>query len=349
MIKIDWLVSNPDPTVGSYRIWIRDAHKVLKKFGIDSKIIHRTSNTRWDEEIRQGSFIILSKGDAHLSTQFASEKCKKLFNYSGLGAINVPVPKERGKAYPLDFVIAGSVEEKLSLSEYYPNVVLVNLIENIYSDKPLKIHKPVEQINIGYHGWHPHIDALKYWSFAEVLNQVSKTTQVKVTTVTNCQKKTSEALAKFPLKNIYLEHKRWSFNDVVNDISEFDICIVPNCKNISKTTFRANENPNVGEYETDYVLRFKNKSNAGRAFVAYQLGIPVISDLTPSNMPMLHDSNCGFIVDGGNGFYNSLFTLLNHQNRNIVAANAHKRFNEIYSFKGDLLRLIQLFKNWKTT
>ena len=133
------------------------------------------------------------------------------------------------------------------------------------------------------------------------------------------------------------------------DISEFDICIVPNCKNISKTTFTPNENSNIGEYKTDYVLRFKNKSNAGRAFVAYQLGVPVITDLTPSNMPMQHDSTCGFIVDGGNSFYNALSVLLNHQNRNIIAANANKRFNEIYSFKGDLLRLVQLFKNWKVT
>ena len=42
-----------------------------------------------------------------------------------------------------------------------------------------------------------------------------------------------------------------------------------------------------GLYDTDYFFRMKNKSNPGRMFVFIQHGIPVIADLTPSNLHIL--------------------------------------------------------------
>ena len=69
----------------------------------------------------------------------------------------------------------------------------------------LKTAHKLQQLNIGYHGWHPHIDSLRYWSFAEVLKEFSKTCPVKITTVTNSQKKSSEAMEKIGISVLFVE------------------------------------------------------------------------------------------------------------------------------------------------
>jgi hypothetical protein len=339
VVKIDWLVSNPDPSIGSYRIWIKDANKVMQEFGIDS-IIPGMPNGRFN--FRDDSAIILSKGDAHLSKTITTDMRKK--HGIIVGAINVALPMSADDVLPLDFVVVGSTEEKISLQEFYNNVFIVNLIENIYSDKLLKKHEDKDCINVGYHGWHPHLKTLNYWGAPKVFEEINKHKKVKITTVTDDPKKANKVFLEMSIpESIEVDHKKWEYSSVTKDIESFDVCLVPNAKDISQE-INLIEDPSSGLYKTDYVFRFKNKSNPGRAFVAYQLGIPVITDLTPSNMPMLHDEQCGFIVNGTNSFYRSLMILLSAQNRDTISRKAQKRFNRVYSFKKDLLQLVEEIK-----
>ena len=334
-MKIKWVASNQDVSVGSYRIWIHDANKLLKSIGIDSEIISPNLTTgKIKMQIHEPeSIYVLSKGDAGISRSIPRDrKCL-------VGAINIPVPEKNDDILPVDFVIVGSVEEKISLQEYYRNVHIVNLIEDQYSRSPLKHHLDSGSVTIGYHGWNPHLEAFKDWGLAPVVDELQKHKKIIFKCVSNDPREAADRLKGMGL-NCEILCKRWKPDTVVDNIKSMDICLVPNLRDISKNQV-LNTNSEIGEYYSDFLFRMKNKSNAGRSFVAYQLGIPVVADITPSNMPMLHDEKCGFIVNGPNSLYRALLFLLDHNNRTQLSKKARARFEKIYSFEEDL---IQLFK-----
>ena len=90
----------------------------------------------------------------------------------------------------------------------------------------------------------------------------------------------------------------WLQEKMFNRILSFDIGVVPNAT-ISGVD---SESPLEGYFSTDYDMRFKNKSNAGRAFVFHQLGIPVVADITPSNFHVMGNPDCGYLVSNGTNF-----------------------------------------------
>ena len=86
----------------------------------------------------------------------------------------------------------------------------------------------------------------------------------------------------------------------------------------------------LGKYNTDYLLRFKNKSNSGRSFVFHQLGIPVVADITPSNFHILGNPKNGSIASNEQSWYKSLSELRDPVYRQSVADNAKEEFDRLY-------------------
>ena len=223
--------------------------------------------------------------------------------------------------FPLDFVIVGSPEEKISLLEKYENVFIVNLYERMYEKSIGKEHQQKDAINIGYHGSYIHLSKLAQ-GFVQAFKKLSQDFDLHFT-------------------------KGWDFESVVEDIKEFDIGIVPNIidQTLISPEIRKQNFINNGINTTDFVYRFKNKSNPGRPFVFYQLGIPVIADLTPSNMPMLFDEECGYIAHCPNSWYYTLKRLTNFEERNRVSKAALDRFRSLYDPHKDAEKLIENIKN----
>jgi len=48
------------------------------------------------------------------------------------------------------------------------------------------------------------------------------------------------------------------------------------------------------------------------------LGIPVVADITPSNLHLLGNPKCGFAVFDKNGYLNAFRYLSSHKNRNEI-------------------------------
>jgi len=110
-----------------------------------------------------------------------------------------------------------------------------------------------------------------------------------------------------------------------------DIGIVPNITTYSSKDQESN--PELGLYDTDYILRLKNKSNAGRAFVFHQLGIPVVADFTPSNFHIMGGNDCGYLVSSANGWKQSILKLTNTRNRQEISNKAFEKFRSLYDTK----------------
>ena len=138
----------------------------------------------------------------------------------------------------------------------------------------------------------------------------------------------------------------------MSDVLSCDVGIVPNVTDLTPRIPQLNQQTSVNEglYSTDYNFRMKNKSNAGRAFVFHQLGLPVVADLTPSHVHIMGNPDCGYLVNDWEGWYKAFVNLLDFNTRNTISQNAHRVFNREYNEKiwaQSLIRKLKSIKNEK--
>lgn len=323
-MKIDFIASNQNFEVGSFRIWVKSLSDVLNKKGFDTKIVTNITDTRHD------ACLIFSKGDIIFSDLLIKDSRFK-------GAINI----NRNSHKEFDFIICGSIEEKKSLELNYKNVFIINLIENIHKNFSLKQHISNKDLTIGYHGNSVHLKRLNH-GFVEAFNEVIESgINLKFLCISNDIIECRKTLIEIGLKKDVIECRKWNINKITEDIRDIDIGIVPNISFENNINFFDNS---CGLYDSDYIFRLKNKSNPGRAFVFIQHGVPVITDLTPSYMPIYFDELAGSIAICQKTWKEGIIRFIKHEERNKVAKFAYDRFISLYSFENDVDKLIEFIK-----
>jgi len=275
--------------------------------------------------------LIFAKSDA----SYADVVKSKFKDFKGLvGAINIPADSGLKN---IDFVIVGSIEEAASLAKY-KNVFIYPLIELMYENITPKIHKKKDVLDMCYHGNSVHLYKLDS-GFFRAINSFGKKVRLKII---------SSSIDKsfFREKKVNFIHEKWNIKTISSEILKSDIGVCPNITQISKkSNYKINQSR--GLYSTDYFFRMKNKSNAGRAFVFHQLGIPVIGDITPSNYRVMGEPNCGLFAMNEDGWVNSIEYLLDHKNRNFVSKNAYNQFKLKYNPEEWAKNLIDNINNIK--
>lgn len=294
-------ISHPALKIGSHRIWVHDLCIYFNKIGVTAKI-------GTEQEIPHYDVIIYGK----------SETPRKIKNKI-VGHIN-PVG---WKKHNCDFIITGSLEERDSLL-INDNVFIFPLIENMFLDKTTKKHKDTSLLKICYHGHETHLASFNPHLKA-ALEDFSKEKNIELTII-HGNEKFNWSYGKPHVKTIY---KKWNINTVSDDIKACDIGVCPNSTEVSKRPHKMEFDK--GLFDSDYILRFKNKSNAGRSFVFHQLGIPVIADLTPSHFHILGNPDNGYVVMSKNGWLGALRELSDHNQRNFMAENARLEFDRLYN------------------
>ena len=157
--------------------------------------------------------------------------------------------------------------------------------------------------------------------------------------------------------NIEIEEVQWELNTIQEKLLQCDIGIVPGLVPIDKISkiiqFNMLRLIQKGKsfYKNDYLIRFKNTTNAGRAFVFHQLGIPVVSDFLPTNFHILSDSKCGYLAHSTEGWLFALKKLGgSSEHRQEIAQNALEEFGRFYNPLKWSRRLYQDIENlWHRT
>ena len=310
-MNILFYASQDNIQYSSHRIWIRDLSLYLNARRRRSKIAIGNF-----PDLSEFDVVVFGKGDHVLADKFKLDNPSKK-----VGAINLP---SDAVGLNLDFIIVGSIEEQSSLSSY-DNVFLFPLIENMYQNNIMyKEHSPIESNNklvVGFHGNAPHTPRFM-GGLNGALERLAKDHPVEFVVITGAPVDTSV------LPNgVDVSVEPWVQEKMFNRILSFDIGVVPNAT-ISGVNSEA---PRDGYFSTDYEMRFKNKSNAGRAFVFHQLGIPVVADITPSNFHIMGNPDCGYLVSNEDGWYKSLLKLIDHNERQKIADNAKVEFDRLYN------------------
>jgi len=307
-IEVCFITSTLDINKASYRIWVNDLTIYLNEIGTKAYINKLT------KDAKSNVVIILAKSDIKEYNHY-----KKQYPNNLIGIINPP----GGILYNVDFIIVGSIEEKDSLS-MNKNVYIFPLIENKFRKINKKIHHDKSEIVIGIHGSYTHLDKINP-HLNRAIEEFSQNIKIKLRIISDpMQKKFLKS--KLKIKEIeILDYKLATFS---SEIQKCDIGLVPNITDNSPLFMTASRTK--GLYKTDYFFRLKNKSNSGRVFVFIQHGIPVIADLTPSNLHILGNPENGFAVFKKDGWLSALKELSNAKARNIISKNALTEFNRIY-------------------
>jgi len=315
-VKISFFELRQDINSGSYRIWVRDLSQTLNECGHKSTILKNNCTV---EDIDQ-DVIILGK-----SAYKNAQEAKSFFKNSKIGAINIPADYYDDN---IDFVIVGSPEEMCSISSY-EHVFMYPLIERQFEKVSPKIHKQEDKIRICFHGHYPHL--AKFEPFLrQAIEKISHDIPVEVVIITgNTEFKWD--LGRPECEKI--EIHKYDINTVSEIIHSCDIGVVPNVSDM-RTFIPAVEqvtSTDYGLYNTDYFLRFKNKTNGGRAYVFYQHGLPVIHDLSPSSFEFMSKSGRYIVAHDELSWEKEIRKLYNHNIRNIIAKENYYTFNKYYN------------------
>jgi hypothetical protein len=303
-MKVAFICSRLDLNLGSVRIHIYDLCYYFNQIGISAFIN--------PPQINNFNIIIYSKNIT---------PTKKIMGKK-IGMIT-PTSTDIKLLKLLDFIIVGSIEERESLLAYNSNCFLFPQIERLFRNCIHKKHTYQPKIIVGYHGNSNHLNHLSL-GLDKVLEKINKIHPIKLLVI---GKDFENWIQGRP--NIEIEFRKWDYQTAKSDIQEFDIGIVPNISDFSLSQNNSN-NIILGKYDSDISLRFKNKSNIGRVLVLAQLGIPIVADITPSNMHLLANPDNGYAVLSMGGWYQAILELLDVDRRNFISNNAYQETKRLY-------------------
>lgn len=314
--------------VGSKRVFIYNFYSTLKELNY---------NVELNKEINEShQVIILGKNLLKESKNIRRNLKHKCL----LGIVNPPnddIMLEYKNV--LDFCIAGSVEERDTLLKYIPNSIYYPLIEINFTK--IKTHTNKEELVIGYHGNKAHLKSF-IPNINWALEEFSKKNKIKLKIITGDHNgTTSRWLIGRP--NINIEEVRWDLWSIEEELLECDIGLVPNVSNIPEKHRRHLlgylDSKNIHGYNSDYILRFKNKSNFGRALVFMQLGIPVIADFTPCHFEAIKMNETGYLALSKEGWLDCLNKLKDVKTRQRLSENALNKFKLEFNIKNHATRV----------
>jgi hypothetical protein len=334
-VKINFLAIKENLNMGSYRIWIHDINKIINenfdKKEFCSKIVYDIRNIENDCNV-----IILSK-----SLYRVASDVRRLHPDKKIGAINVDCDYYNPD---IDFVIVGSIEEYVSLSKY-DNVFIVELIENKFENIKRKEHVDRDEYVIGYHGHHPHL--FKFFPFLQkAIEKLNEESNIKLKVIIG-DKNFVWKNGKPNIDNIEVLY--YEDIDVIKEIQEFDVGVVPNVSDLrifeNFKPISEFKNLEIGLNSTDYFLRFKNKTNPGRAYVLYQLGIPVIHDLSPSSFSFMQMTNKVSCAHDFESWYKELKAMMDSKKREEHSIEFYEVFKNHFNNKTRMLRFLENLKS----
>lgn len=331
-MKVIFFTNTNNEKTGSYRIWVRDLNRSLIENGIESKIVFRDLN-QIDSD---ADVVIFCK-----SSYTMIDVYKKIKKDTLIGAINIDRNYLNSN---IDFVIVGSPEEYASLSSY-KNVFIYPLIERKFENIERKVHtQDSEKLKVCFHGHYPHL--FKFEPFLknalEEYNRSIKKIELHVIT---------------GHKNFNWEKGKPDIDIVIHDYDEnlsnilksCDVGLVPNVTDIRlfyNDIVKINS-VDHGLYNTDYFLRFKNKTNAGRSYVFYQHGIPVIHDLSPSSFEMMKITGYNICAHDNVSWLRELVKLSDFTYREEVSKSYYEAFKKYYNPIVESEKLINNIKEIK--
>ncbi len=276
------------------RVCMQDLPELLRSRGYDVTLdANEPDYTKYD-------FIFFMSSNALVA------KAKEANPRALVGIMDPKHRPARGNIEPkiADFLLVSSPEQREFFYQYNRNVVIYYMFPRMASVQ--KTHTPKDEIVLGYHGNKLHLENFDP-NLTHALIALSKRHRLRLKAIYNVQslKKWDTILE----QHLPVEHIQWSEESVLEALQSCDIGLMPNLVHQDRAVSslfsdlrHSIKNCRFACYHHDYVTRYKYSTNPGRLYVFAQLGIPIVSDFTPSGAHFLQDGLNGRIVHGAKGW-----------------------------------------------
>jgi len=248
-----------------------------------------------------------------------------------------------------DFLLVSSIEQRDFLYKYNEDIVIYYMFPDI--KKMERKHFSKDKIIIGYHGNKVHLNCF-YPKITKALENIASEFPVELWAMYNIKK-----LGKWKHgvpRNIKIRHIQWSEENYYEYLAKADIGIVNNEIPIKEKIGNLTTRHLTGEYlffnmhnydYSDYLIRYKYSSNPGRIYVFSQLGIPIISDFTPSSCQIIQDGKSGFIAHSVEGWQRAMEQLIKSPElRNRVSTNLKSYIDNTISIDKNFDNLVSFLE-----
>ena len=263
------------PRMGSSRIYGYFLSELLERVGLRVTL---NKDLKGDEDV-----VIVGKGSDRLP-RYLAKAPRAIF-----GLINPSL--DRVRRFPTaDFFVVGSQEEADSLAfTRKPRLYFPQIEPNIIS--PPKTHIETEAPTLVYHGNKEHLE------------QISRNARQGIIAARSEQEFTIrliydwKRLGKADLglgKSIPVEHIQWKQNSFQKEIQGGDIGLAfANSPTSMQAALKAALTPE--EHAEHHVYSVKRLNNVGRPLLMSQLGIPVITEISPAALSLYGHPSRGLV------------------------------------------------------
>lgn len=227
-----------------------------------------------------------------------------------IGVIDIRPPSLE-KALGADFVIANGLEMQDWLYNYFENVFIYPIYPRITS--PLKEHTRHSPLIIGYHGNKHHLAAVQP-HLSAALEALSQHHPLEFWAIYDIRSLGEMPYDLCDAQKVKMRYIQWKEDVYDRVLSQVDIGVVPNLIPLKDESLAKNS---AGSYSSvlptspsDYLVRFKKTTNAGRIYVFSQLGIPVVAGISPSAAQAIRHEISGYLAFDSSGWYHGLKKLV---------------------------------------
>ncbi len=308
--------------LGSSRLYIHNVHHWFQQLGYDSCVNDFSRYKQFD-------VAIFGKDMEFTYLQEAKQQNPRLV----CGRIHPTDLTENGRMYleNSDFIMVGSITEKEHFARFGMPTFYFPQIERLFTR--IKKHTDHSPVHIGYHGNLNHLNHLSP-ELIEALEILDRETPIKLIAIYNIK---GLGTWRHNRPRIDIEDVQWDIHTVEEQLQRCDIGLVPGLGTFhswqKQLFFKLLKlfNRKQRYYSSDYLIRFKPNTNAGRAFVFHQLGIPVVSDFMPTSFHILTDPRCGYLASSKEGWLQAFRELCaSAEIRQAIAENALLAFKRLY-------------------
>ena len=321
------LCTHTKPHLGTRRLFFDDLAEDLRAQGIVAHL------DRWDD-LADYDVAIFKAGD------LATRRARHVNPRIKVGIVHPgdTSPALERETRQSDFIISGSLEERDYYLKVQKNIFILPHIER--PPVAVKVHAPTQNVVLGYHGNKHHLEQFSP-HLTGALNALGRKRPIRLNAVYNIR---DLGMWRTGRPGIPVHDVQWSYETVRGELLGCDIGLVPSLtprrvsSRMGPSRIRRFDRVRFGRSPSDYRLRFKNTSNAGRAFLFMQLGIPVVGDMTPELCQALQHGRTGFIAYSEAGWFDAIEKLIESADlRRSIAVNAMQLLDTLFD-RGECVR-----------
>jgi glycosyltransferase involved in cell wall biosynthesis len=209
-----------------------------------------------------------------------------------------------------DFLVSNGPEMSAMAARYFSNIFEYPIFPEAKQQTPAPAaEKPVI---VTYHGNRAHATSM-FPHVTRALEELAQDVPLELHVIYNVRALSPIPEKFLPGRAVRVRTIDWHDRVYDQDLAQADIGIVPNLTPMHRRRealrSTAPYDDAFGAHPSEYLVRYKATSNAGRILVFAQHGIPVIADMFPSAAQIIRNGENGYLVHDAFSWYQALRTL----------------------------------------